>query len=160
MLVTMVEPDIPLLHSIATRFRQTIETGDLNRLPYAFRRFPSGCCGDAALFLGTYFKEQGLGSSAYVLGSRGSGLDFHSHAWLTINGVIVDITADQFPEISDPVIVTAQSSWHEGFEQESDHEADYRIYDERTVAELGGAYRSILKALGSPVWFNQREASL
>jgi hypothetical protein len=138
--------DFVQVTALAARFRHAIEQSDQRRLPPGFDGFPAGCCGDAALFLGTFFKEQGFGTFTYVCGLRGEGADQHSHAWFEApDGVIIDITADQFPEITEPVIVTAHSDWHNTFDQEERHEADYRIYDEGTVARLGIVYQTILR---------------
>lgn len=41
-----------------------------------------------------------------------------SHAWLTLDGLTIDITADQFAEINDPVIVAHGSAWHAAWEPE------------------------------------------
>jgi hypothetical protein len=113
------------------------------------REFPIGACGDAVPLLGTYLAEQGLGSFTYVLGLRAKeGTSrHHSHAWLESDGdgTIIDITADQFPEIDQKVIVTVRSDWHATFERkEANEKADYRIYDEDTIATLGAAYWAIL----------------
>ena len=89
----------------------------------------------------------------YVLGERNSdGINGrHSHAWLEADGVIVDITADQFPEVDDKIIVTSHSDWHGTFEREEiKDKADYRIYDPHTVASLGRAYGAILAELERP----------
>ena len=99
-------------------------------LPSTFRDFPAGSCGESTMFLGTYLHEKQLGRFEYVLGIQGSHQhsrnDFRSHAWLQQHKLIVDITADQFAEVSQPVIVTYDSSWHSKFRQQMAHVADYR----------------------------------
>jgi len=72
---------------------------------------------------------------------------YQSHAWLQRGNLIIDITADQFPEVEDPVIVTTRSPWHEQFEGEPQHVADYRIYDDFTVARLHAAYTKIVSRI-------------
>jgi len=93
--------------------------------------------------------EHGLGEFEYILGERGNLQggrgSLHSHAWVQRGPLIVDITADQFPEIKEAVIVTTTSTWHRTFELENQGLADYRKYDELTVARLGGAYE-VLKS--------------
>ncbi|TPK66582.1 hypothetical protein FJ546_07465 [Mesorhizobium sp. B2-4-19] len=91
--------------------------------------------------------ERGAGNFSYVCGMRGDGPDRISHAWIEGEGVIADITADQFPEIDCPVIVATQSSWHDTFERETAHDADFRIFKDAASAVLAGAYAAILKAL-------------
>jgi hypothetical protein len=112
--------------------------------------FPVGACGDAVPLLGTYLAEQGFGTFMYALGLRAcDGINReHSHAWLEADGIIIDITADQFPEVHRKVIVTTRSDWHETFAREKVKDrADYRIYDEFTVKRLDAAYRAILAEL-------------
>jgi hypothetical protein len=93
------------LRELAGAFRSAIVGMDRERLPATFREFPRGACGDAALLLGTFLKEQGEGSFQYVCGWR----EGYSHAWLEADGIIIDITADSFPDRSDALIVTRRS---------------------------------------------------
>jgi hypothetical protein len=111
----------------------------------AFEEFPKGSCGDATLLLGTLLKDRGLGTFTYALGTRNGKNGRHSHAWLEAGDVVVDITADQFPEIDQRVIVAENSAWHASFQREEEEKpADYRIYDPHTVAVLGSAYSAVL----------------
>lgn len=136
------------LKELATAFRKAIEQCDKARLPISFETFPRGSCGDTAHLLGTFFREHGMGTFQYICGERGATwAEWHSHAWLHADGVIVDITADQFSEVTEPVIVTTNSAWHSTFDQESLHEADCHLDDARTYARLGDAYRTILEKL-------------
>ena len=146
----MIAADLTRVTSLAVRFRTAIEKCDPSRLPIGFQKFPRGSCGDAVLLLGTFLKEQGAGTFTYVVGERGKkGRTWRSHAWLEADGVIVDITADQFPEITESVIVTTHSDWHKKFKQERPREADYHVYehDEYTLSVLGNAYKAILDGL-------------
>ena len=136
--------DLARIRELAAFFRTAIELCDRKRLPITFKEFPLGSCGDAAILLGTFLKEEGAGTFTYMVGQRGEGNDRHSHAWLEDDGVIVDITADQFLDMTERVIVTTHSCWHKTFDQEKMHEADYRIFDKHTVATLGNAYKTIL----------------
>jgi hypothetical protein len=34
------------------------------------------------------------------------------HVWIVVDGITVDITADQFPDVTDSVIISADSPWH------------------------------------------------
>jgi len=125
------------------RFRSAMEHADKHCLPISLQDFPRGACGDATLLLAKYLEEHGFGSFNYMLGSRNG----HSHAWLQQGDLIVDITADQFPDVADPVIVTRQSDWHNKFQGEAQHVADYEVYDERTRAILGGAYDKVIEMM-------------
>lgn len=134
---------------LATRFRSAIESVGKG-LCVAFDQFPHGACGEAASLLGTYFIENGLVGFEYISGDRGSHesdaeMPWHSHAWIQRGSLIVDITADQFWEISESVIVTDSSPWHQMFEIEICGPADFRKYDERTVQRLLRPY-AVLKS--------------
>jgi hypothetical protein len=136
------------LREVAARFRHAIKRCDCQRLAIGMQDFPTGSCGDATDLLGAYLADEGLGSFMYVEGWRGAVEDRHSHAWLEEDGLIVDITADQFPEIEQPVIVTRHSDWHATFEREEiARRADYRIYNRSAVATLERTYRAILDQL-------------
>ena len=129
----------------ACEFRQSIEVCGAS-LGAAFEHFPSGCCGDATPLLGTYLIERGLGEFQYMLGYyKYSSNDSCSHAWLQSDSLIIDITADQFSDISEKVIVARKSKWHELLKGAPQNLADYRIYDSNTVATLSVMYQEIVK---------------
>lgn len=68
--------------------------------------------------LGKLLADGGEHGFKLVTGLRGAHLE-KSHVWLERHGLIVDITADQFEcEIKESVIVTDNSSWHEGWQQQ------------------------------------------
>jgi hypothetical protein len=62
------------------------------------------------------------------------------------DGAIVDITADQFDDMPEAVIVVPRSPWHETFEQEDKGEAGFREWQARLV-QFERAYAEILKNL-------------
>jgi len=130
----------------AERFRKAIEETDETRLPIALQEFPLGSAGDATPLLGTFLIESGLGKFDYVSGQRGGDRKHRwtTHAWLQQGPLIVDITADQYRDCDEPVIVSRNSVWHEQFNGEKEHIADYRIYDDYTERTLGKAYRTIV----------------
>lgn len=41
------------------------------------------------------------------------GKPFEKHVWMRVEGVTVDISADQFPGIVEETIVTRSSPWHD-----------------------------------------------
>ena len=79
-----------------------------------FASFPKETCGHCSILLGLYLQEIGCLEVQYVCGEREFGRR-KSHAWLEIGNVIVDITADQFPERAEPVVVTQDRTWHGKF---------------------------------------------
>jgi hypothetical protein len=131
----------------ADRFRSALEQGGL-RL-YTLTKFPHGSCGDTCEMLGQFLIDSGLGRWTYQ-----SGVCFDppvfTHAWLERDGLLLDITADQFDEISTPVLLTEDKGWHLKFVKHSSHgiaslewfkshdhpygaeaEADYRVLKQR-----------------------------
>lgn len=102
--------EIEKIFSEAKRFREAIARCKPQLKAISLREFPSGSCGDASDLLGIYL-QQSLGISAeYIAGWFNEG----SHAWLEFEGLIIDITADQFHGC-EPVIVTSSSELHSKF---------------------------------------------
>lgn len=130
---------------VAFRFRNAIvrcPRDDLRSL----RDFPRGSCGDASVLLGEYLYQTGHGQWDYVAGEREP--DLHSHAWLEQDGLIVDITADQFNDVDQPVIVTSDRSWHQQFSyQEPRHPALIDVYDPRTRTILRDTYERVMAVM-------------
>jgi len=87
--------------NLASRFRKAIEmardNGEFDK-DISFYHFPRACCGDTCDLLGQYFLDNGI-ESVYVCGNYYSGNEWdngQSHAWLIVDGNIIDITGDQF----------------------------------------------------------------
>lgn len=139
-------PDDELMR-LATVFRDAIERCDLVALGVTFESFPRGSCGDAALLLARFLSEHGAGATDYMLGERGEGEAWSSHAWLRLGEMTIDIAADQFEDQPERVIVSRDSVWHDGFVGEAQHAADYRLYDAYTVSNLDRAYALILSRI-------------
>lgn len=116
------------LIEISKIFRAAIESIRIENRPPEFKEFPAGACGDATLLLGTYFSDCGILGFEYVSGERGVKAEntWHTHAWLQKENCIIDITADQFPEVTESVIVCENSSWHKTFTAESMDCSDFR----------------------------------
>jgi hypothetical protein len=77
--------------------------------------FPRNSCDHASALLGRYFQEQGFDVVYVNNGCRGGSSWKDSHAWLEIGDLIVDITADQFSDQTERVIVTTDHTWHSTF---------------------------------------------
>ena len=131
-----------LVEEAVTRFRRAIELSK-DRLGRHFNEFPRGCCGDASELLAAYLKDCGLGEFSYVSGWDAQGE--LSHAWLELDGLVIDITADQFEGEYRATIVELYSDWHKKFSRgrEMKHNADFRATD-NPPAHLRRAY-SLLK---------------
>jgi hypothetical protein len=136
------------LRALATRFRNAIRATDPAEVDPEVRfivaGFPKGSCGEVCLLLGHYLRENGFPAAEYVNGIRPR--DGESHAWIENDGIIVDITADQFAEIADPVLVTVDRDWHDEFTgRPGRRPADFLIYGDDTPHGL--AYGPIARHL-------------
>ncbi len=78
-----------------------------------FETFPHGACGHSSDRLGSYLRKQFGFDALYIEGCRRNSASYCPHAWLLVDGTVVDITADQFGEAS--VIVATSSPWHDAW---------------------------------------------
>lgn len=142
--------DIDLVKRLATNVRMALESTKDN-LPFPMLGFPKGACGDASLLLGAFFADNGLPEFQYVCGERGAQDDgtWTSHAWLESEGLVVDITADQFEDAQEKVIVAYDSSWHSQFNGSSLGGSDFRGWSGPGTHHLYSAYAQILLLLRS-----------
>jgi hypothetical protein len=135
------------IRSSTTEFRTAILRTDGGGL-VVLKDFPHGACGDASILLGQYLLDQELGEWTYVSGSRSS--DQQTHAWIEKDGLIADITADQFDDIDEPVSLTYDPSWHLQFIDRQCHAARIDVYDDQTQRQLARAYQDICGRLAGP----------
>jgi hypothetical protein len=135
------------IKELSVRFREAILKCDSLELPSSLADFPSCSCADASILLGTYLIDNGINPFSLIKGKRGKGSAFETHYWLEKDNMIVDITADQFDDISDEIIITSiDSNWHNSFEKEIIREADYRIIGARDIRNhLSAVYDYILQ---------------
>lgn len=119
---------VAAIRSLALRVRKAIEVIPPAARPPEMFSFPSGACGATSLLLGAILADNGFTAFLYVCGERPSedGARTVSHAWLADGNLIVDITADQFADSPEPVIVSVASSWHKSFDLEHTEPADFR----------------------------------
>lgn len=140
------------LRAAACRFRSALESHDLELLPELCEPFPSGWCGDAAPLLSQYLTDSGLGDFDYVCGETQEvdpAESPQSHAWLEQDGFIIDITADQFPEIGEAVMITRDRTWHSQFIECSRYLAGIDVYDAGAADRLREAYEGLKRFLNA-----------
>jgi hypothetical protein len=142
---------IDALRTLAARFRAAIRLTDPAEVDPEVRfivaRFPKGVCGAVCFLLGHYLRQNGFPGAEYVNGIRPC--DGESHAWIEADGIIVDITGDQFAEISDGVVVTLDPTWHRQFSAcPGRRPADFLIYGDSSPHGL--AYAPIARHLAQP----------
>lgn len=131
---------------IALAVRLAIETFPPDELPW--RTFPKGACGDTCLVLGQVLHDEGFQGVQYICGDkyRIDGRPY-SHAWLLYKGIIIDITADQFPEVESKVIVTSESEWHKQWEQDRPESGVLKDYGIANVQPLWKLYSLVKRQL-------------
>lgn len=98
------------LRATAEAVRSRLERADLSSAHVCFQSFPRGACGATCDVLATIVERRFDVRPYWISAECGEGGDWSSHAWLEVEGITVDITADQFGEA--PVIVTKHSPWH------------------------------------------------
>ncbi len=135
--------DIYNLFIESLKLRKAIEKCDKNQIPNSFESFPKDCCRDAHLILSKYLIEKGLGEFDLILGMRWK----KSHAWLLQNKIILDITADQFDDQKEKVIVTTNSKWHDAFNGTVLQIADLNLLEDDKKNILLGSYKTIMNYL-------------
>lgn len=118
-------------------------------LPIGLNEFPCGACSDTSLLLGTLLADHGVVGFEHICGTRGCHEDgsWTSHAWLHRNGLIVDITADQFDDGPGPIIVSENSAWHQAFDWSSPSSSDFRSRSGPGAYDLYQAYGTVKTAL-------------
>lgn len=142
----MVNCDINKLIQLSKRFRAAIMQCDPEVLIVTLRRFPRGACGDATLLLAKYLEENKYNNFEYICGKK----ERQTHAWLERDGLIIDITADQFNDQNYPVFVSMDHTWYLQFEVESRRIADFvALYDQETVSSLSKSYKAIIRTMNS-----------
>ncbi|WP_426215754.1 hypothetical protein [Pseudomonas sp. DWRC2-2] len=102
---------------LATSFRLAVqiivETGNV---PMHIQGFPRGCCGIISELMGDYLNTVGIGEFFYVCGMK----DGASHAWLEVDGLIVDITGDQFSN-RPGIYVDKPDAWYGEWQEDTKH---------------------------------------
>jgi len=114
------------IREAALRFRSALEHCS-NELGTSFDSFPVGCCGDVSTLLAAYLKDEGFGKCTYVSGWNS--VEQESHAWLEKDGIIYDLTIDQFPDRAISQMITLDGKWHSQFANnvKSREDGDFRL---------------------------------
>lgn len=98
---------IEQIRQIVTQVRQAMDelktAGEISPSNIWFGKFPNGSCGDMSIILATHLKNSGFDLPEYICGSHID--DGRSHAWLRLDGICIDITADQFDFAPYPKVI-------------------------------------------------------
>lgn len=104
----------------ASRFREALEgVSTQSWANCGINDFPYGACGHCAELLAHYLKRELEIDAVYASGHVKQASKSGTHAWLEYDGLIIDISADQFG--LSPVIVTRESNWHAGAREVDRH---------------------------------------
>jgi len=133
----IIEEDI-LLHEIR-KFRTAIINSN------EFPAFPTGCCGISSKFLAKYLVEE-IGLNPKNIFFIHTDLDDDTHAWLLINGVNYDMTANQFPEFAEDIVFWENWIWGKRFEEKNLNKVRYNEID---IIKKMDCYNSILTFLNN-----------
>jgi len=140
------------LERVATKFRTELEEYCASTHYPTLERFPNGACGDAVLLLGTYLFEIGEAPFDKVCGLRGAaeeGKELPSHAWFERDDLIIDITADQFEDMDEKVIIRRGSEWHKGWRFRSREASYLAAYEHDGSDQLRPVYGVIKEMMGT-----------
>ena len=132
------------LTRVATQFRQLIENADRSKLTEDFDNFPFRSGVDASILLAQYLIDLGYGIPTYVRGELYNPCLPLAHAWLELDGIILDITFDGLFSDQPPVIVTEDHYWHEMFKRLDENPVDIHVFGKRNAALLRTAYHEII----------------
>ncbi len=140
------------LRSIGLEFRRAVGVAAPFDQTFArLKRFPRGCCKDASFILARILDtEYGIADTEYVWGITDSESGSDTHGWLEVNGPIMDVTADQFPDINEPVLVIPrdESEFHARFELQSrSRYPRFWKFHPEAAPDFEHAFRSVLTEL-------------
>ena len=136
----MLQGDLYKLFLSILKFRKAIENTEKSLLPLSFQKFPKGSSRETSWILAKYLQENGYGEFDFVFGSRG----LHSHVWLQLDNLVVDITADEFEDQKNKTIVVSNSEWHKMFNGQVQQIATMEYYDQKTQTTLLNAYKVVI----------------
>lgn len=99
------------LRRIAQSFRDAVGAGKAKPEPYIFfQKFPTGQCGYTTEFLAKYLSSIGYTNMIYETGvyywddwEQNPDHEPNQHTWLLVDGLVIDITGDQFRYYDEPI---------------------------------------------------------
>ncbi len=133
--------EISIITELASTFRLLIENTnekDFGKSTW-FNDFPFGCCADTSELLAEYLRGNGV-ETQLVRGTYG----VLTHAWLEYKDYIIDITADQFCDVQEKIIVTDNKEWYAKFNVQERRNVDFDDMDDYNSVRLWNLYRNIV----------------
>ncbi|MBE7660467.1 hypothetical protein [Tenacibaculum finnmarkense] len=118
----------------ALEFRKLLEEEIKSIESFEFEFFPLGSCSASSMLLSSFLKKRGFGVFKLVLSKRNE----KTHAWLQNDSLYIDVTADQFEDNKEKVIVEKKenSLFHMGFQITSTRDVDMKDFYEKQLFDL------------------------
>lgn len=137
----MTKEKMEEIKELAERFRNLVDSfiksDEIVRTINFKECFPYGQCLNTSQMLAKFYRDKGFDDVRVISGNKST--KPCSHAWIVVNGLIVDITADQFKDLNyPPVFVSEKSELH------SQYEAKDNLW-QSPDQNLVGTYCKILK---------------
>jgi len=133
------------MERLVAQFRAALDKIDWAKMPIGFKNFPSGTCGDISDILAEHLDSHDIDNIVYVCGENENG----THAWLEIDGYAVDVTADQFDEITDKFLIQSPEVWHSIFEEIDRRTAGYNNMHGPAIPDIMRVHNEINKQLNT-----------
>jgi len=133
-----------IIREYSLEFREAIEKLNESEITNSkhFLRFPRGCCGDASDLLAKYLLSKGIETS-YDWGMYNG----QSHGWLVYHNYLIDITADQFDEINEKVVVTNDATWYLKFRNPTKKLRTFEDFNIFNYERLNEIYEAIMRKI-------------
>lgn len=140
------------LQGLVTLFRHALESTDFSELEIMHLRtgnFPEGCCDEASLLLAAFLDDHGHTGAIKVYGSKDVGKDRPlKHTWLLLDGIMIDITADQFEGYANPKVICQENQeFLDSFEKNEKGLADFRIRSAKMDCDFLDEYHTCYEKL-------------
>ncbi|MEW9699069.1 transglutaminase domain-containing protein [Paenibacillus sp. SI8] len=141
----MKAANIDKIKELGHLFRNAIEKLEKSEFSSStwFENFPRGCCGDTSDLFAKYLLTLGI-QTEYVWGINSKR---QSHGWLEYEDYIMDLTADQFHEISERVLITREGIWYQQFKGQRRSIHDFEKFSDFNSLRLGKIYGNVIKRL-------------
>ncbi len=101
-----------------TAFRAAVERYVAGAPHRQIKGFPNGMCKLTSLLLARHLAERGFGEPTLIANAArpaSDGGEDETHAWLELDGVTIDLTADQFPNQPVIIVTAYESPFHRSF---------------------------------------------
>jgi len=130
---------------LVIEFRRALDKIDWSNMPLGFTEFPAGTCGDISDILAEYLYQKSHQNITYICGESSD----DSHAWLEVNGKAVDVTADQFDDVTEKVLFQDPEIWHHKYEEVWRRKAGYKDMRGPTLDDLNTVYNEVVRQLNA-----------